>query len=164
MGQRQYYDRFNMESANTISSEWNKSHQSVLDDCQTQKNKNISRFFYCVQRKWVIDKSYGRFSMKSENTISNKWNDSHQSVLDNFWTQKTRIFCVFDCEMQRKWVRDKSYGRFSMQSKNIISNKWNDSYQSVLDDLWAQKTKNFVFFTEKCKRKWSRNKSYGRFS
>ena len=146
MGQRQCYDRFNMESSNTISSEWNKSHQSVLDDCQTQKNKNISRFFYCVQRKWVIDKSYGRFSMKSENTISNKWNDSHQSVLDNFWTQKTRIFCVFDCEMQRKWVRDKSYGRFSMQSKNTISNKWNDSYQSVLDDLWAQKTTIFRVF------------------
>jgi hypothetical protein len=103
-------------------------------------------YYYCVQRKWVIDKSYGRFSMKSENTISNKWNDSHQSVLDNFWTQKTRIFCVFDCEMQRKWVRDKSYGRFSMQSKNTISNKWNDSYQSVLDDLWAQKTTIFRVF------------------
>src|SRR5882762_272455 len=57
--------------------------------------------------------------------------------------KKTRIFRVFDCEMQRKWVRDKSYGRFSMQSKNTISNKWNDSYQSVLDDLWAQKTTIF---------------------
>jgi hypothetical protein len=45
MGQRQYYDRFNMESANVISSEWNKSHQNVLDDCQTQKNKSISHFF-----------------------------------------------------------------------------------------------------------------------
>jgi len=153
-----------MESANTISSEWNKSHQSVLDDCQTQKNKNISRFFYCVQRKWVIDKSYGRFSMKSENTISNKWNDSHQSVLDNFWTQKTRIFCVFDCEMQRKWVRDKSYEDLACKVK-IPSQT---SGMTLTRVCWMicghKKQQYFVFFTEKCKKKWSRDKSYGRFS
>jgi len=45
------------------------------------KKQEYFRFFLLCAKQMSVDKSYGRFSIKSENTISNKWNDSHQECV-----------------------------------------------------------------------------------
>jgi len=149
-GQRQYYDRFNMESANKFKWMEQISQKCVgwLSDTKT----NFSRFFFTVVQE------NGSRQILMEDVRHEKWKYYFkqvewlsQSVLDIFGHKKQEYFCVFDCEMQRKWVRDNLMEDLACKVK-IPSQQVELLLQSVLDDLWAQNNNISCFSLKNAKR------------
>ena len=59
--------------------------------CGHKKQQYFVFFTEKCKKKWSSDKSYGRFSMQSANTVSDEWKSSHLSVSDNLQNQNWPI-------------------------------------------------------------------------